>query len=500
MASLQRSRSVVFGLAVLALGSALVIPAESVTISDPIVVIDGAEYILQPNLPPPPPPPPPAPPTGSVSGFVRDAAGVPVVGATVAVLGGPAVTTAVDGGYTIPNLLVPSGAYTVTASLPGWGSSRNTPVTVADGVTTAQDLKLNTVVGGGLTSAEKQSVQWLIWAADGNKAGDAGAIHDGMINVFTVVRDQTNADTRAAITLVLQRAVQAQYEINKAVSLLLGSTNVPGVSCATRAACVTAAKSLVNTTKTVTLPSLNSAIDDAIAAGAVGTYPFTMSRYKTINVAGAIAKLGLFNTTLAYTDPNPPARSPLGDRVTVIGPHGDYSKVVAWLTTAFTRSKFMYDAAIAGYAGGGTEPLLTTYNNKYQQLKFSSLIVQKIGVVLGTAAGMQFSGYPTDPFFRVLMALEVMSHGGGGPVTAANDCLTNGGDSCHAISYDFNNMKLWTQGDAGDEATRPILKAAQATVISEVTETWQATDTGAIWYFMKFPECDTTGGCGGTGS
>jgi hypothetical protein len=338
---------------------------------------------------------------------------------------------------------------------------------------------------GGLTAAEKASIQNLIWAAYGHKAGDVGSVHDGVAAVLGLVtRDQTTGATRGPLQAVWSKTVQAQHEISLALSDLLGAGVNPFGQ--PRAFYVNRAKARITQTKNVTLPALQSAANQAIAAGATGSGTGTMQRFRDLHVAGAISKLGAFNQSLAYADPYPIGRR--GNRITIIGPHGDYVRVQIWLANAFDRLNRMYTAAIAGY---GADALLSGYNNKYQQLKFSSLLVQKIGITMGSVAGLQFSGFSGDPFFRILAILENLAHGGGGPTDAANDCAP---DFCHGASYDFNNMKLWTQGDASQESTRPTFKAQQAVVMSEVTEAWQATDTAA-WYFLKFPEGETaTGG------
>lgn len=485
------ARLTVAFMTLLLLGIPTVASASHLTISDPLITIDGEEYILQPNLPPPPPPPPP---TGSISGFVRDASGAPVAGATVTVAGGPSTTVAADGSYMISGLTVGAGAYSVSATLSGWNSPKAQLAAIVANTTLAMDFRFNAVIGSGFTSAERSSIQWVIWAANGMRSGDTGSLHDGNAAVLDlIIRDYTNANTREPLRALKDLVRQAQIDLDLAVADLLGAQIAPLGQ--PRDYYVQRAKDKIANVRTVTIPAINSAADTAKAAGAVGTYPATMDRFKSINIAGALSKLNLFNATLAYADPYPPSRGPDGVRVTIIGPHGDYLKSITWFGTALDRANRMYTAAIAGY---GADALLPTYNNKYQQLKFVNLMLQKIGVSMGTVNGMQFSTYSMDPFFRVLGIFETLTHGGGGPVTTANDCLdvSTNRDTCHAISYDFNNLKIWTQGDSGQESTRPNFAAQQRAVMSEITETWQATDTAA-WYMLKFPECEVAGGCGG---
>ena len=364
-----------------------------------------------------------------------------------------------------------------------------------------------------LTPAEKTSVQWLIWAANGNRPGDVGTLHDTNSGTLDqIILNQTTAATREPLRKLKDLVRQAQISLDLAVADLLGAQMAPLGQ--PRSYYVQRAKDRVNTVKTVTIPAILAAADAAKAAGAPGVYPWTIDRYKPA-INGVLAKLNLFNATLEYADPYPPSRNKIcpapagtdpslidakgctpGTRITIIGPHGDYIKAMTWLATAVNRMNNMYGASIAGY---GVDDLLPSYWNKYQQMKFINLVLQKIGIAMGTINGMQFASYSTDPFFRVLGIFETLTHGGGGPVTTANDCLdvSTNRDTCHAASYDFNNLMVFTQADNGQMATRPNHAAQQSVVMREITEAWQATDSAA-WYMLKFPECERTGGCGGT--
>ena len=354
-----------------------------------------------------------------------------------------------------------------------------------------------------LTPAEKTSVQWLIFAANGNRPGDTGTLHDTNSGTLDqIILNQTNASTREPLRKLRDLVRQAQISLDLAVADLLGAQMAPLGQ--PRSYYVDRAKARIVPVRTVTIPAILAAADAAKAAGAPGVYPWTIDRYKP-GINGVLAKLNLFNATLEYADPYPASRSKVcdpatgvcvpGDRITIIGPHGDYIKAMTWLATAVNRMNNMYTAAIAGY---GADDLLPGYWNKYQQLKFINLLLQKIGVAMGTINGMQFAGYSTEPFFRILGIMETLSHGGGGPVTVEGDCKdeTTGRDTCHGISYDFNNVMLFTKADSGQMATRPNHAAQQMVVMAEITEAWQATDT-ALWYMLKFPQCEVTGGCGG---
>lgn len=347
-------------------------------------------------------------------------------------------------------------------------------------------------VEAAYTSQEATSVQNVMWAAYGNRAGDAGSLHDGIAAQLGIVtRDRTTATTRPLIASIWQLTVQAQNELALAISDLTGAPLAPLGQV--RSYYVQRAIGKINNVQTNILPALLVACDKAIAAGANGAYPATLDRFKSIAVAGATAKLKLFNRALAYADPYPVGRS-IDGRITIIGPHGDYLKAAQWMAEAFHRLNLMYGAAIAGY---NSDALLPTYTNKYQQLKFASLLTQKAGVIVGTYAGLQFTGYSSDPFFRVLGVLEkALLHGGGGPVTVANDCGPD--DRCHAASYDFNNIiSIWTFADQPYWSGRPAFMAQSIEVIKQAAIAWQAFDTGGAWNALVFPECVKTGGCGG---
>jgi hypothetical protein len=354
---------------------------------------------------------------------------------------------------------------------------------------------------GGLTTAEKASLQQLAWAAYGQKASDVGDIHNIYVPLGNIMNQKTLVTTRAKIAQVLRLTIQAQKELGWALVDLAGTPD-PAHPTEPRSYFVARALARIDKVQTQTLPSLQAAADAAAIVGATlpGT-SFTMDRIKNVHAKGAIAKLKLVDRTLLYADPYPPGRSPAG-RITIIGPHGDYLLSQRWASSALDRLTRMFNAVLAGY--DTTEPLLPGYWNTYQQEKFSSLLMQKNGVTIASYMGLTgFTGYSTNPFFRVLGLIEDLSHGGGGPVTAANNCLTNGRDSCHGASYDFNNMMLFGKADERNRPGRPIFAAQQSAVESEITEAWQAMQTGQEWMALTFPECDQVvqpAGCGGTGN
>jgi hypothetical protein len=358
------------------------------------------------------------------------------------------------------------------------------------------------------TAAEKASVRWLV-CATASQCGDAGTLHDAVIILDQILVAKTADVTRSRIKSMWDLLVKAQYETNLAIADLVGADpSFPLPATTSRAAQVARAIARVDNVQNTLIPQLTAAVDAALAAGINGPYPYTLERLKSIQLAGTTAKLKAFNRTLAYADPYPAGRSFITDpttgtrracvlgvdpgcRVTVIGPHGEYRVVQRELAGALDRMNRAYNAALVAY---GADAVLPSYGNKYQQLKFASLIVQKIGNSMGTIYGLQFSNQPSDPFFRMLWVIESLTHGHGGPTTTANDCSP---DTCHGISYDFNNLMQFTKADEAQEATRPTFKDKQGLVIREITEVWQFTDT-ALWYVMKFPQCDVTGGCGGT--
>ena len=369
---------------------------------------------------------------------------------------------------------------------------------LADGWITDAGLVVLPPIPGGLTSTEKTSVQQVVWAAASGKPQDAGSVHDGIASVLGyITRDKTKTkDQRAAITQLWRLSRQAQNDLALALLDLLGSNLEP--TSQPRSYYVQRAIAKIDSVQNTILPQLLAAADKAKAVGADGAYPATIDRYKSINIQGAINKLKAFNRTLKYTDPYPPGRSPTG-RITIIGPHGDYVRAQTWFTHGFDRMHRMWTAQIDGYYGNNTEAFLPSYENVYQGMKFSSLLIQKMFWSSGYIAGIKIPGYPENPFFATLRVQENMLHAGGGPTTEANDCA---GDFCHAMAYDFHTMMIFTQSDIPQWTGRPIFQSNALKTMAELTQSWQATDTAA-WYFLKFPECDQVNnpvGCGGTRS
>jgi hypothetical protein len=85
------------------------------------------------------------PTTGTISGYVRNAAGVGIAGATVQTnTGGYSTTTQSDGSYTLSN--VAPGTYNVTASKTGWLSQTNNGVSVSAGQTTTSNFTLRVAI------------------------------------------------------------------------------------------------------------------------------------------------------------------------------------------------------------------------------------------------------------------------------------------------------------------------------------------------------------------
>lgn len=306
----------------------------------------------------------------------------------------------------------------------------------------------------------------------------------------------TNATTRNPIQQVWILTTRAQNDMAFALADLLGADVAPlGQS---RDYYVSRAKGKIQTTVDITLPQLAAAIDKAKGAGANAYY---LDRLKIINVANAITYLRAFLTAkdttgkpLAYLDPYPPGRSPAG-RITIVGPHGEYPKAETWLITALERINRAYQSTLAAY---GADSLLSNYENVYQTLKFYSLAQIQNLYAMGTAEGMQFSGDTPNAFFRILNRLETLTHGGGGPTTPANDCSP---DRCHGTPYDYDNMMSFILADQAAWNGRPTFMVKSLEAIKNIGVAWSATDT-AVWYHLKFPECDQATqpeGCGGTG-
>ena len=348
------------------------------------------------------------------------------------------------------------------------------------------------------TDAERASVQKVIEAGNGDAQSLQGAVS---AQLDPILQSQTTATTRGPIKSLKHLVRQARFDLNIAALHLLGAGMPPAGQ--SRAYYVNVANGLISKTLNSTIPAINSAADAVKAAGAPGVYPWTIDRFKGIGIAGARARLLLYNPALAYADPFPPGRSKVcpappstdpcvpGDRITIIGPHGEYPLAQRWLATAIDRMNRLQTADIDGY---GADALLPSYAPTYQREKFIHLILTKIMFTAGTFAGMRFGTDSSDAFFRVLGRLEENTHGGGGPTTAANDCAP---DRCHGASYDFNNITLAMSQDAAQWGTRPALHAKMLVVLREVTEAWMALDTGGVWYALKFPQCERLGGCGG---
>lgn len=350
-----------------------------------------------------------------------------------------------------------------------------------------------------LLPAEMTSVQKVIEAGNGDAQTLQGAV---AAQLDLILQSQTNANTREPIKNLKHLVRQARFDVNIAALHLLGAEMPPYGQ--PRQYYVNVAAGLISKTLTSTIPAINTAADAVKAAGAPGVYPWTIDRFKSIGIAGARAKLLLYNPTLAYADPLPPGRSKVcpappstdpcvpGDRVTIIGPHGDYVLAARWLATAIDRMNRLQVADIDGY---GADALLSSYAPTYQREKFIHLLLTKIMFTAGTFSGMRFGVDSTDAFFRILGRLEDNTHGGGGPTTAANDCNP---DRCHGASYDFNNITLAMSQDSSQWPTRPTLYSKMLVIMRELTESWQALDTGGVWYALKFPQCERLGGCGGT--
>ena len=92
----------------------------------------GAAVLMATGGITPPPPPPPPPPTGSISGVVKNSAGVAINGAKITAKVGSATytTTQTNGSYVLSNL--PLNTYNVTASASGY-TAQTKSVTLTSG-------------------------------------------------------------------------------------------------------------------------------------------------------------------------------------------------------------------------------------------------------------------------------------------------------------------------------------------------------------------------------
>lgn len=432
---------------------------------------------------------------GSISGVVKDPAGVAISGAMVIMVGGPdpdslpaPVTTGADGAYSFSNL--GNGTYVVSANKDNFVILNHDVVVAGSPVTL--NITLQPIPPGGssgLTATERASLMNLIESGFSGKPGDAGSLSDMLsAQVDLILRTSTNAGTRAALQTLKAKIRIARQHTASAMMDLLGA--VPKGETNPRSFYVNRALSTIATLKSTDYPAVLSAANAAKAAGAVGTYPATMDRAISIGYNGALAKLNAVCTSCTYVNPYPLGRSADGSRITIVGPHGDYLDAMQHLQVAFTRMDSMEDNFIVAY---GADSLLPGYENTYQRFKFVDLVERKLGNYSGAMVGMVFSGFPSDQFFNMLAMLELATHGGGGPTTPDNDCSP---DRCHGFSYDFNNLQIWITQDSGQWGSRPTFGSKMLDGFRLLTEAWQETDT-LVWYTLKFPQCEVTGGCGG---
>src|SRR5262245_11840419 len=126
-----------------------------------------------------------------------------------------------------------------------------------------------------LSTAELASVQNVVWAAYGLKAGSAGSLHDAVAAVLgPVTRSYTGLGTRNALEECWNLVVRGQSELSRALLDLCGAPATPAGQ--PRDFYVSRAKSQIDYTQANTLPAILAACDQCKALGAGGTYPATM--------------------------------------------------------------------------------------------------------------------------------------------------------------------------------------------------------------------------------
>jgi hypothetical protein len=328
-----------------------------------------------------------------------------------------------------------------------------------------------------LTPAERTSVQRLFNAA-------ADQLHAGMSELLIVIRTTTSPSRpRAAESARL--LVRAQRQLAGALGDLLGGTYAP-TDPRGRGFFVTRAIQQLDAAK-ATLAALT-----AQAAGAGSQTNYT--RLRTIWLPNALTQLNQVSRTLPYTDPYPLAVSPLGRRL-IIGPHGEYDVAQGRLSSAVNFLLLGYEALVRSY---NADTLLPSYEPLYQEMKFAALLYRQNVQAMATLANLPLTSSEAarDPFFRVLGRIETLTHGGGGPTTAANHCA---GDTCHGTPYNYNQIAQYFLQLVPQWAGRPTFAAEQREVLHRLTEAWDGTDS-AVWFTLSFPECDQVAaptGCGG---
>jgi hypothetical protein len=328
-----------------------------------------------------------------------------------------------------------------------------------------------------LTSQEATALQRPLAAARNLSDGISGEL-------LTAIKDQTTSATRPKLATVAQLIIRAQGQVAGALADLLGGSG-PEDDPRGRAFFVRRAVDQLGAAH-ATLGSAKSAANTAIAAGASS---YSLGRLRDIHIAGAMANLQAFDTTLRFADPYPSARSPQG-RILVIGPHGDYEEAQRRLSSATT---FLLAATAAVVNAYKSDSLLPSYWSLYQQLKFAGTLFQQNVQAMATVAGLSLSATEAarSPFFRILGRIETLTHGGGGPCKP---------DTCHGTPYQYNNFMQFTLSQVSYWAGRPSFAHYQQEAMHRITEAWDGTDT-AVWYMLTFPECDqrsTPRGCGGT--
>lgn len=344
-------------------------------------------------------------------------------------------------------------------------------------------LALPSPAAAALTAAEATAIQRPFSAARN--------LAEGISAELLPVINETNSSTRPRLAQVAQLINKAQGQVAGGLADLLGGSYDPDDTRGRNFFVQRAAQQL--TGAYATLGQVKAATNAAISAGANS---YHMGRLRDIHIAAAMTNLKAFDATLGYENPYPEGRSPDG-RILVIGPHGDYAEAQVRLNSAIT---FLLQAASAVITAYGSDSLLPSYWNLYQQIKFARTLYQENVEAMGALAGVTYSASEAarNPFFRMLARIETLTHGGGGPTVASNHCSP---DTCHGTPYNYMNFVKFTMDQMPYWSGRPNFAANMQVALRRISEAWDGTDS-AVWFILAFPECDQKtkpAGCGGTG-